>query len=193
MHVLKVPANLPNQAMALKECRWGPEGPPRVRDAYGNVRIVEINCHEQLASLHDQDGIVGFFGSGVWEEHGLHRIYLEYGGRDDLNALIRAHNSYIWRSEDDVAESGKAIPPVIIWNIFQALAAALCLFQSGSLPGNQRQGGYRSLVHLDIKPANGCSHILIEYHAVKILRLHLVFLASRRSASPWPTVRTMVS
>ena len=134
------------------------------REAYMTKRL------QGLDSLHHC--IVRFLGNRVVASHKMYRIYMELCPFGDLKELIKSHydisqcvdrngnrisgyamqeakNAYFWLTRR------RAIPENVLWSLFESLAAAACIMESGHLPDLPPPKVWpKEIMHLDMKPAN---------------------------------------
>ncbi|EME83620.1 uncharacterized protein MYCFIDRAFT_196840 [Pseudocercospora fijiensis CIRAD86] len=138
---------------AIKEAYLGPR-PGKSKDSWNNARFwchpmsirypMEAGIMRRLNDLQHSESIVQNLAYASYDAKKMFRLYLEFCEHGDLNELIKAY-----------AKAEHPIPVRVLWSIFESLAAALCLMETGHLPTlTLPPNPWTPILHLDIKPHN---------------------------------------
>ncbi|KAM3424750.1 hypothetical protein BST61_g6734 [Cercospora zeina] len=102
------------------------------------------------------DTILRFNSYGIYDTMAMYRLYGEYCPHGDLDTLIDEYVGMQYASLVD--EGGQLydvhVPSRMLWAIFEALVAALCMMSDGKLPSNRTAVAHHPFLHRDLKPAN---------------------------------------
>ncbi|PIA89588.1 hypothetical protein CB0940_07448 [Cercospora beticola] len=117
---------------------------------------LEYGLASSVSSKRGGDTILRVDGYGIYDTLAMHRLYAEYCPHGDLEDLI---DEYAGLKYSDLVDEngrpyGKYIPNRMLWAIFEALVAALCMMSDGKLPSSRFAVTHQPLFHRDLKPAN---------------------------------------
>ncbi|GIZ41891.1 hypothetical protein CKM354_000517800 [Cercospora kikuchii] len=121
--------------------RWS--RPNYWNDPMCNRTPLEFAIPHYLNGLADSHNIVQHLDYGLYEEHAMYRLYMEYCEYGDLQEVITRHQ------EVSMRPSTRAV-----WAIFEALSNAVILMDQGHLPSRAPNWRHEAAFHRDIKPAN---------------------------------------
>ncbi|KAF2216807.1 hypothetical protein CERZMDRAFT_92879 [Cercospora zeae-maydis SCOH1-5] len=102
------------------------------------------------------DTIVRFDSYGIYDTMAMYRLYGEYCPHGDLETLIDEYvgMQYAGLVDEDGRRYDGRIPSRMLWAIFEALVAALCMMSDGKLPSYRASVPHHPFLHRDLKPAN---------------------------------------
>jgi len=102
------------------------------------MNILSRLHHHNIITLYD-----AHLPSPVTERHASPYLVSDYCDKGTLADLIKAWN-----------ESGKLIPESFVWQVFEALVAAVQYLHHGPYPYNEAAYNWDSITHRDIIPSN---------------------------------------
>lgn len=138
----------------------------------------EWSTMTELSSKDDGDSILPCHGYGIYETLKMVRLYLAYCEHGDLDEFIAHYMGAFDSSDDDATDRrvllckvvlcvplmrDRHIPQTVVWQVFHALASALCLMELGTTTDSSGAvlPGHVTMTHQDIKPGNGMHAIVL--------------------------------